>query len=228
MLSSDTKDMLRGFIALSFLLLFSIPTVYRLLLKQLDVGRGVSVLVFALIVSFGIMNYDVIERIRWGTMEVETAKKAISKEKESAIEEIKNEVAEQKESVEVLISDVSKTKTKTEEQRKALSELIKKASELQRTIENQKMSIKALNQEGLNTKSEIEKLNNASAKVALIFVRATYLSLATRNEIDSIRVKKAFELMSNDLTEILPVVIPDEKERSVWIDSLKRLLPARK
>ena len=210
------------------LLGFSIPTVRRLYSKQIDVKVAITIFTFALFSAFLITNYDVIQKIKWGGIEVETAKKEINEIKDNAIEEIKKEIGDQKKSINLLISGANDARAKIDQQKKSLEELIKKASELQQNIENQKASILALNQEGLKTKSEIQRLNRASAEIALIVVRTTYLFSTTKNEIGTDRAQKAIELIYNDLNKILPMVIPDEKERSKWIRSLENSLPVKK
>lgn len=219
--------MIKEIIAILFLLSFSIPTVRLIFAKKLEVKSAVAVLTFALFGAFAIANYDVIQKIKWGGIEVETAKQEITRIKESAIEDIKQEVGQQKESIKLLISNANDTREKLEHQRKSLTDLVRTASDLQKRIEEQKNAIQALNQEGLKTKSEIQKLNHASAEIALILVRATYLTLETKGEFGTDRAQKAIELIFDDLNKMLPMVIHDEKERSKWIQDLKKSLPER-
>jgi septal ring factor EnvC (AmiA/AmiB activator) len=215
-------------IAIIFLLIFSIPTVCLIFAKKLEVKAAVTVLMFALLGAFGIANYDVIQKVKWGAIEVETAKQEITRFKENAIEDIKKEISQQKDSIILLISNVNDTREKVEHQRESLTDLVRTASNLQKKIEEQKNAIQALNQEGLKTKAEIQKLNNASAEIALILVRATYLTLETKNEFGTDRAQKALVLIYNDLNKILPMVIPDGNERSKWTQDLKDSLPERK
>lgn len=219
---------MKELIAILFLIGFSVPTVRLLYSKQIEVTAAATVLAFALFGAFAMTNYDVIQKIKWGGIEVETAKQEIVKVKDTAIGDIRKEIGEQKDSIKLLISGVNDTREKIEQQKKSLSELITKASELQQHIENQKASIWALNQEGLKTKSEMQKLNRASAEIALILVRATYLTLETKSEFGTDRAQKAIDLITSDLNKILPMVIPENQDRSKWIQDLKDSLPVRK
>jgi ABC-type transporter Mla subunit MlaD len=152
---------------------------------------------------------------------VETAIKEIQETKETAIKEISSEVKGHEESIRLLISDANDTKDKIEN-------LIKIATNLGNNIEKQKNEIIEINKFAENTKKEIERLNAASDQIALILVRITNFTLETRSEFGTTRVKKAIQEITNDLNKILPMIIPDNEERAMWIKDLQNFLPPRK
>lgn len=106
--------------------------------------------------------------------------------------------------------------------------MIKIASNLQNKIENQKKEIVGLNESAEKTKKDIEILNAAAGQIALTLVRATYFTIETKNEFSTERAQKAIEEILNDLNKVLPMVIPNERERTEWINQLKSTLPPRK
>jgi len=126
-----------------------------------------------------------------------------------------------KEAIRLLISNANDTKNK-------LENLIKIATNLENNIEEQKKEIIEINKFAENTKKEIETLNNASAQIALILVRATYLTHETKGEFGTPRAKKAIQEIMNDLNKILPMVIPNNEERAKYINDLENILPPKK
>ncbi|OGV67901.1 MAG: hypothetical protein A2498_10850 [Lentisphaerae bacterium RIFOXYC12_FULL_60_16] len=222
----------------------TVVTIHLAVSKKLDGKMTLLFLSFAVLSGFVAANYDAIRHLKFGGdgVELETAKQEISTAKSTALEEIDAEVKSQKESITLLISTANETSAKLEDQNKALSELISTATALQREIEKQKQDVvnlnqdgqKAkqdvvnLNQDGQKAKQEIVKLNQASSQIALALVRATYLTIETKNELGrSPRIEKATQEILNDINRILPMVIADPHQRSQWIQSLQNTLPKR-
>lgn len=209
---------------LTFICISSIA-IYFSVIKRIDTKLLIIFLVFAIISGFTIANYDIIKKFKFGSkfgsIEVETAKKEIQETKEIAIKEISSEVKGHEESIKLLISNANDTKDKIEN-------LIKIATNLGNNIEEQKKEIIEINKFSENTKKEIETLNAASAQIALILVRITYFTLETKSEFGTTRVKKAIQEITSDLNKILPMIIPDNKERAKYIKDLQNILPSRK
>ena len=106
--------------------------------------------------------------------------------------------------------------------------MIDKATALQKKIEEQKKEVVKLNLDSQATKQDIEKLNEASGIIALTLVKATYLTLETKNELGSSpRIEKAKTEILKDINQVLPAVIPDPQERTRWIEQLQDILPKR-
>jgi methyl-accepting chemotaxis protein len=219
---------MKDLIALLIFICVSITTIYLSVTKLIELKLTIALLCFSIISGITIANYDLIEKFKWGNVEVETAKREIIEVKETALKEISSEVKDQKESIKLLISNANDTRDKIERQKESLNELIKTATDLQKKIEEQKKIIVALNQSTEKTKSDIEKLNAASSQIALTVIRATYLSMETKSEFGTERAQKAIQEVLNDLNRILPMVITDEKERAEWIRKLQNTLPPRK
>ena len=208
----------------------TVVTIHLAVSKKLDGKMTLLFLSFAVLSGFVAANYDAIRHLKFGGdgVELETAKQEISTAKSTALEEIDAEVKSQKESITLLISTANETSAKLEDQNKALSELISTATALQREIEKQKQDVVNLNQDGQKAKQEIVKLNQASSQIALALVRATYLTIETKNELGrSPRIEKATQEILNDINRILPMVIADPHQRSQWIQSLQNTLPKR-
>lgn len=215
-------------VACSIFVAIAAPTVYWAVTRKIDKGLTVILLSFSIVSGFMFANYDLIKTLKWGNMEVETAKREIAEVKESAIKEMTAEIKEQKESIRLLILNANDTREKIEKQKEALNDVIRKASDLQTRIEEQKRTTIELNQSAEKTKREIETLNLAAAQIALILVRATYFTIETKSEFGTDRAQRAIQEVLNDLNRILPMVIPSEKERADWIKKLQTTLPPRK
>lgn len=218
---------MKEIIALAFFLAVAVPTLILAYKDKIKIGLIPTFLVFAIIGGFAITNYDVIKLLKWGNLEIQTFEQDVKTIKKSALEDVKKQVDEQKESLSVLIRDLNALSGKLEDQNESLSKLITVAEELQKKIEIQKNDIISLNNEAKNTKEEIESLNDVSAEIALILVRATYYTIETKNEFGTDRAKAAIEEILKDLNTILPRIIPNPQERANWIRELKEKLPKK-
>jgi len=205
-----------------------ITTIPLAVTKRIDRGLTVILLSFSIIALITIPNYDLVKRFKWLGVEIETAKREIVETKESALKEISSQVKGQKESIKLLISNANDTRDKIKRQKEALNELIRTAINLQNKIEDQKKKIIELNQSAENTKKDIEKLNIAASQTALVVIKTNYLTLMTKHEFGTDRAQKAIQEVLNELNRILPMVIPDKRERSEWIKKLQNTLSPRK
>ena len=219
---------MKEIVALAFFLAVSVSTIILAYKDKIKISLASMFLVFAIIGGFAITNYDVIKLLKWGNLEIQTFEQDVKTIKQSALEDVEKQVDEQKESLSVLIRDLNALSGKLEDQNESLSKLVTVAEELQKKIEIQKNDIISLNNKAENTKEEIESLNDISAEIALILVRATYYTIETKNEFGTDRAKTAMEEIENDLNAILPRIIPNPEERANWIKELKEKLPKRK
>lgn len=216
---------MKEIIALLLFILCSSLTIYLAVKDRIVLQLTITLLVFSIFTGIAVSNYDIIYKIKWAGFEVETAKKEIKGFKETALKEIADEVNDQKESIKLLISNATNTSEKIEKQKETLNDLIRKASDLQTKIEDQKNKLIRLNDSAETTRKNIEILNHASEQIALILVRITYLTLETNGEFGTVRAKIALNEIEKDLRKLLPIIIPDEKERSAWIKNLNKTLP---
>ncbi len=213
-------------IALLVFICVASTTIYLSFTKKIELKLTLILLGFSIISGFVIANYDVIKKFKYGDIiEVETAINTI---KDSAIKEIKSEIDTQKESIKLLISNANATSDKVKKQKASLNGLIKIAEALNNTIEKQKSDISQLNSDTEKAKKEIEVLNIAAGKIALILVRATYFMIETKHEFGTQRAKKAIDEILKDINIVLPMVIPDTQKRAEWINNLKNTLPEKK
>ena len=218
---------MKEIIGLLIFIIITSLTIYFIINKKLEAKYVTILLLFSIVAGFTIANYNSIFRMKFGELELETAKKEIITIKDSALQEISREIDEQKESIKFLITNANDTREKLELQNNAVLSVIEAAKELQTKINNQKDRIFELNDDAEKTKKEIEALNQASAQIALILVRATYFTLETKSEFGTDRAQAAIQEMLNDLNTILPMVIPNENERNSWIQRLQNTLPQR-
>jgi chromosome segregation ATPase len=218
---------MKEMIALIVFVVVAATTIFLAVRKKISGKLAALLLGFSIVAGYAIANYDIIQLIKWGNFEVQTAKKEISEAKQSALADISNEVKGQKESIRLLLTSVNDTREKLEEQKRALAGIVNTATELQKKIEEQKNVVLTLNNDARRTRDEIRKLNDASGQIALIMVKANYLTLSTKNEFGGLRSQKAIQEIENDINRLLPLVIPDSQQRAKWIQDLQTILPAR-
>jgi hypothetical protein len=203
----------------------AVVTIYLSAAKRIDYKLTLTLLLFSILAGFTATNYDIIKRLKWGNFELEMAKKELQDAKNFAIQEIKDEIETQKESVELVIRDVNATAKNIETQKNDINTLVRTAELLRDEIGTRKEEILLLVTKTEKTKKEIESLNVATRQIALTLTKATYLNYKTRNELGyGLKTKKAMQDLENDLNRILPMVIPDPKERKVWVGNLESIL----
>lgn len=189
-------------------------TIYLAVTKQISWKIVTVLLFFSISAPFVIVKYDEIKKFKLSKdgLELELAKKQLNLYKEKALDEIDKEVKEQKQSIKLLISNANDMTDKAEEQSNVLNKLIGTATRLQGQIEEQAEIAKALQDKTDVARADIRELNMASEKIALLLIKATYLTLETKNEFGGQRSKKAVEEIVNGLNQVLPLVIKDERE----------------
>jgi hypothetical protein len=129
---------MKEILALIFFLAVSLFTIHKAIKKEISNFLTNSLLIFAVISGFVIANYNVLYTLRWGGLEVRTAKKEVGKVKESALNEIRYEVKEQKKILSDFISNANNTIEEIEKQKNSLQALIENAESLQNRVEQQK------------------------------------------------------------------------------------------
>lgn len=207
-------------VAILFGVCVTIFTLYLIVTKQIDAKISAVLLIFALIGGLGIANYDIIKRIKWKDIELETYERKVQDIKEGALHEIEREVINHKESISLLIANLNDTREKIDAQRKAVKLLVEKISQ-------QEQRLQYLANKADSTKNRIEILHKASSDLALLLTKITWLQVETKSEFGTNRAQKAIEQILNDLNRIVAVVIPDTQERSRWVGELQSSLPPR-
>jgi len=208
-------------IALLFGICVTIFTLHLIVTKRIDSKISVVLLIFALIGGFVIANYDIIKKMKWRDLELETYERKVHDIKVDALEEIEQEVSNHKQSIAMFIANLNDTREKIDAQKKAVESLIKK-------ISHQEQSLQDIASKADKTKDRIEILNKASSDLALLLIKITWLQIETKNEFGTERVRKATEQILKELNEIVSIVIPDPQEKSRWIQELQSSLPPRK
>lgn len=208
-------------VAILFGICLTIFTLYLIVKKQIDSKMSVVLFLFALIGGFGIANYDIIKKIKWLGLELETYERKVQDIKDDALKEIEQEVSNHKQSITMLITNLNDTREKIDAQKKAVESLLEKIGYHEQSLQDLAFKANA-------TKDRIETLHKASSDLALLLTKITWLQIETKNEFGTDRVRKAIEQILKELNEIVAVVIPDPQERSRWIQELQSSLPARK
>lgn len=209
--------------------------------KIINIPLTIIFLIFAIVSSFTIANYDIIKRLKWKDLELETIVKAIDEAKEKALENMAEEVKNQKESIALLIKNINEASKKLDEQNNTLNTVISKAhittqemekinSDLKNTkrdLEVQRKALEELVIRAERTKNEIETLYNTIRDLALITTKITWLYVETKNEFGTERDQAARQEIMNELNKLLPLIIPAAQERSQWIQRMTQSLPSR-
>ena len=212
---------MREIIALAIFLGLTLFILYLVIGKRSDVKTITALLFFTLFAGYGVANVDVIRKVKWGSLEVETAKREIKEAKDSAIEELNSAIKRHETTINDLLKQGNKLTTNLETQNVSVGKLLKSADLLQHNFEQQKKDIAALNDRAENTRKEIEKLNAASKKIALSQIKSIYLSLNTRNQFGTPAAIAAQNELIKDINTLLPAILPDPQDRYLWIQELK-------
>lgn len=95
---------MKEIICILFLVCFGVVTLYLSVKKQIDTKLTAFFLIFSLLGSFLIVNYDIIKKVKYKDLEIETFERKVAQIKEGAIEEIRSDVENQKRSL-VTVAD---------------------------------------------------------------------------------------------------------------------------
>lgn len=219
---------MKEIIALIVFLSFAIVTIYLATTKQIDAKLTIVFIIFSLLAGFLIANYDFIKRFKWKDVELETFQRDVTTVKEQALDEIRKEVEDQKQSIKFLITNANDTRDKLELQKKAVESLIETVKKTEKSVDTQKETVEALNKRAEDTKKQIEILHRASSELAILLTKITWLQLETKSEFGTDRAQAAIQKITEDLNKIIVVVIPNDQERAKWIQELQKSLPPRK
>ncbi len=87
---------MKELVALLFLVCIGGATFYFSITKRLDFKVMVSFLIFSLAGGILIANYDIIKKLKWGDVEIETFERRVTEVKEQAVGEIRKEAEQQR------------------------------------------------------------------------------------------------------------------------------------
>lgn len=90
---------MKELLGLLFLICFSVVTFYLAITKQIDFKLTVVFLLFSLGGAFLIPNHDIIKRVKYKDIEIETFERKVTQIKNDALEEIRKDVEKQKKSL---------------------------------------------------------------------------------------------------------------------------------
>ncbi len=219
---------MKEIIALIVFLSFAIVTIYLATTKHINTKLAIIFCLFSLLAGFLVANYDFIKKFKWKDLELETFERDVTTVKEKALDEIRKEIGDQKQSIKFLITNANDTRDKLEVQKKAVESLIDTVKKTEKSVEVQKANVEALNKRAEDTKRDIEILHKASADLALLLTKITWLQIETKSEFGTERAQAAIKSITEDLNRIIIVIIPNDQERVRWIQELQRSLPPRR
>ena len=99
---------MKEIICILFLVCFGVVTLYLSVKKQIDTKLTAFFLIFSLLGSFLIANYDIIKKVKYKDLEIETFERKVTHIKEGAIEEIRSDVENQKHSLATVADTLTK------------------------------------------------------------------------------------------------------------------------
>ena len=111
---------MKELVALILFGLFVGVTIYLTIRKKITTSVTIVFLSFSLIAGVAISNYDIIKTISWQGVQLETFEQDVKQVKDAAINEIRKEIDEQKQSIKLLIADANDTRDKIELQKKTV------------------------------------------------------------------------------------------------------------
>ena len=128
-------------IALLWGICIVVVTIY--LVVNNNVSKTAAGMFFAVAILGGLViaNYDVLKKVSGLGLEVETFRKEIDSVKEEALAEIKQEVAEHKESIALLVRTGNDLSTKLEDQKADVTAIIEKAQALETQLTEQEKQL---------------------------------------------------------------------------------------
>jgi methyl-accepting chemotaxis protein len=115
---------MKEILALLFIICFGVVTVYLAAIKQINGKICAVFFTFALSGGFVIANHDLIKRIKWKNVEIETFERSVTLIKQQAIDEIKNDVEQHKESIKLLVANANETRGNIDVQKKDIEVIL--------------------------------------------------------------------------------------------------------
>lgn len=101
---------MKEIIALVVFLSIVILTIYMAVKKKIDIKLTSILLGFSIPIGIVISNYDLVKKLKWMGLDIETFEKGVTTIKEKALEEIRTEVENHRGSINLLIRDADKAR----------------------------------------------------------------------------------------------------------------------
>ncbi|MDP3183322.1 MAG: hypothetical protein Q8M54_10975 [Desulfobaccales bacterium] len=217
---------MKDIIALLWLICIVGVTIY--LHVNHTLGKGSMIILFAVAILGGlsISNYDLIKSFEGLGLKVETARKEIETAKGKALSEIEKEVAEHKESIAMLIRTGNSLNEKLEDQKTVVNAMINKAESIEAQLKDDQKKLEYMKDQVVLAQRDSQAIFIAIKELSVILTRITYIQAQTKHEFGhSPRLEKAAEIIDKDLNRVLQLMIPDQQERSAFIQELTTALP---
>ncbi|MGV8075336.1 MAG: hypothetical protein AB2L11_12360 [Syntrophobacteraceae bacterium] len=218
---------------LVFLIIAGLST---LLAARERIGNALLVilLAFSLIAGWMIANYDRIQGLQWEVLGHESFRKQIQLEKGNALAEVKNaldnmrkEVEEGRQSIRLAVSEASDLRNKIREERSVLDSALENFRQIEASMKNEERNIKELRDRSDEIRQQIAAIHEASSELALSLTRLTWLLMEARKDYGAERADLAVQHIMNQLDEIVGVVIDDPKARAEFVAEVMNSVPPR-
>jgi len=219
---------MKEIIALLWGICITVVTIY--LLTSGKINKTSSGLLFsvAIIGGLAIANYDFIKRFEGFGIKVETARQEIITAKSEALSEIAKDVEEHKQSIAMLIRTGNDLNDKLESQKTIVNSMIEKAQSIELQLQEDQKNIEHVKQQIDIAHQNSQSIFNATKELSIILTRITYVQAQTKSEFGNTpRLKKAAEIIENDINRVLALMIPDPTERQTFVQDLMNALPSR-
>jgi archaellum component FlaC len=206
-------DAMRETVALLVFLAIAGPAILLAIKKRIGNPLTVILLVFSLISGWGIANYDWVKKVQFQPPGLSDFQKQVAEIKQGAVDELKKEAEDGKESFKRLASSVELTGALVEKRKNEIDGLAD-----------------AMNKSGEEMKAQeekIEKINANFSELALLLTKVAWLQFQALGEPQSNRARAATQKIMDSLDEIVAAVIPDPQARAQFVSNLFNSLPAQ-
>ena len=99
---------MKEILGLLFPVCIAVTTIYLSVTKRIGTKLTVIFLIFSLVSGFLIANYDVIKKVKYKDVEIETFERKVTQIKEDAIDDIRSDVEKQKRSLATVADTLTK------------------------------------------------------------------------------------------------------------------------
>ena len=193
------------------------------------IGNGLTALLlaFSLLAGLAIANYDLLGKVSWEVPGLSLFQGEVNQVKDHALEDLRNEVEYQRQTIRTAISDLNATSEKLDagiKYAEALLDSIKKAEE---KLKVQELGLRERTIKIDQTAERASAAYGASSELALLLTKAIYLQFQVKDEADPKRSEAVFRQVMDQLDAIVNFVIEDPNVRSEFVNSVLGSVPPR-
>jgi hypothetical protein len=219
---------MKEIIALVVFLSICGSTIFLAVRRHIGNGLTAVLLAFSLLAGLAIANYDQLGKVKWEVPGLSLFQGEVNQTRDRALEDLRNEVEYQRQTIRTAISDLNATSEKLDagiKYAEALLENVKKAEEKQKI---QELSLKERIVKVDQTADKTSAAYGASSELALLLTKAIWLQFQAKDENDAQRRDTVIRQVMDQLDAIVDFVIEDPDAKSQFVNSVKDSIPPRK